>query len=413
MPNNRFLFLDLHLDGESSYVFPTEHIVFGSLAVHQVFSHISKFAGALLLSIASGSNSISQNNVSGNSHSRHRVTGFRFCSGSTAIFNSPALFATSMNSTMRHVLKEVDNHIRTSFPVLSLAASLVPPLNNLSFEVNAIPETAKVEMNGGGKDQRPCIIENRESANLSFQEIPREGNAVEPKTGMEFPTALQNVFTDAHNSDCLSEVLVGTGYRSMRIVMFKSIKGLAFGLCEHFFSCYNLENFHFLGPKYANVPIDELSDRQDFLQDLVKDIDMSVRLVVNCRGMRINAVRDALEKPLVLDYLRYASSIFCSTPTTSISKRSPTLVFSQKMNPGTDYHCLKTFRSCFPRNTSLPMGTTIDVRRTMDGQLITNLIAWNAVDGKYIGAVPSKDLCMAFFDMYIGDVPVSMQARDL
>ncbi|KAI3882837.1 hypothetical protein MKX03_016633 [Papaver bracteatum] len=350
MPNKRFLFLDLHLDGESSYVFPTEHIVFGSLAVHQVFSHISKFAGALLLSIASGSNSISQNNVSGNSHSRHRVTGFRFCSGSTAIFNSPALFATSMNSTMRHVLKEVDNHIRTSFPVLSLAASLVPPLNNLSFEVNAIPETAKVEMNGGGKDQRPCIIENRESANLSFQEIRREGNAVEPKTGMEFPTALQNVFTDAHNSDCLSEVLVGTGYRSMRIVMFKSIKVYAFGLYVHTDSLCEK-----LGPKYANVPIDELSDRQDFLQDLVReDIDMSVRLVVNCRGMRINAVRDALEKPLRARLLK---------------------------------------------------GTTIDVRRTMDGQLITR------IDGKYIGAVPSKDLCMAFFDMYIGDVPVSMQAR--
>jgi hypothetical protein len=34
-----------------------------------------------------------------------------------------------------------------------------------------------------------------------------------------------------------------------------------------------------------------------------------------------------------------------------------------------------------------------------------------AVDGKQIGAVQSKDLCRAFFDMYIGDPPVSVETK--
>ncbi|KAI3983703.1 hypothetical protein MKX01_001107 [Papaver californicum] len=99
----------------------------------------------------------------------------------------------------------------------------------------------------GVMDQRPCMVENRESANLSFQEIGRGRNAVEPKTGIEFPTALHDVFTDGHNSSCPSEVLVGTGYRSMRIFMFKSIEIYAFGLYVHTDSLCEK-----LGPKYAN-----------------------------------------------------------------------------------------------------------------------------------------------------------------
>ncbi|RZR79816.1 hypothetical protein BHM03_00005662, partial [Ensete ventricosum] len=35
-----------------------------------------------------------------------------------------------------------------------------------------------------------------------------------------------------------------------------------------------------------------------------------------------------------------------------------------------------------------------------------------AVGGRQVGAVHSKDLCRAFFDMYIGDVPVSLQAKE-
>lgn len=77
-----------------------------------------------------------------------------------------------------------------------------------------------------------------------------------------------------------------------------------------------------------------------------------------------------------------------------------------KTNPDTDYHCLTTFGSFFTKDIPLPAGTTVDFRRTADGQLITE------IGGNQIGAVRSKDLCRAFFDMYIGDIPVSEQTKE-
>uniref|UniRef100_A0A9I9DEK3 Uncharacterized protein n=1 Tax=Cucumis melo TaxID=3656 RepID=A0A9I9DEK3_CUCME len=61
-----------------------------------------------------------------------------------------------------------------------------------------------------------------------------------------------------------------------------------------------------------------------------------------------------------------------------------------KANPETDYHCVRTFGSLFTKDIPLPVGTTIDFRQTADGQLITE---------------------RAFFDMYLGDVPVSEETK--
>uniref|UniRef100_A0A453PS48 Chalcone--flavanone isomerase n=1 Tax=Aegilops tauschii subsp. strangulata TaxID=200361 RepID=A0A453PS48_AEGTS len=135
-----------------------------------------------------------------------------------------------------------------------------------------------------------------------------------------------------------------------------------------------------LGSKYATVPVAELKDHPDFYEDLLREnIHMTVRLVVSYNGLSISAVRDAFEKSLGFRL--------------------------QKMNPNTDYHCLKTFGSYFREDIRIPVGTKIDFRQTCDGQLITE------VDGKQIGAVQSKDLCRAFFDMYIGDPPVSVETK--
>ncbi|KAG5544611.1 hypothetical protein RHGRI_017143 [Rhododendron griersonianum] len=65
-----------------------------------------------------------------------------------------------------------------------------------------------------------------------------------------------------------------------------------------------------------------------------------------------------------------------------------------KTNPDTDFNCLATFGSLFAQ----------------DIPLHANVIF--AVGGNRIGAVQSKELCTAFFDMYIGDVPVSEQAKE-
>jgi len=75
------------------------------------------------------------------------------------------------------------------------------------------------------------------------------------------------------------------------------------------------------------------------------------------------------------------------------------------MNPNTDYHCLKTFGSHFTEDIAIPAGTKIDFCQTSDGKLITE------INGKQIGAVQSKDLCKAFIDMYIGDSPISPEAK--
>lgn len=125
----------------------------------------------------------------------------------------------------------------------------------------------------------------------------------------------------------------------------------------------------------------ELNKRRDFYEDLLReDISMTVRLVINCNGIKINTVKDAFEK--------------------SLRNR---LV---KTNPDTDYNCLTTFGSFFTKDVPLPAGTVVDFRRTADGQLITE------IGGNQIGAVRSKDLCRAFFDMYIGDIPVSEQTKE-
>lgn len=94
-----------------------------------------------------------------------------------------------------------------------------------------------------------------------------------------------------------------------------------------------------LGPKYASVSVDELNKRQDFYQDLLRysamvinldnlfywtswlcflfsqmdeslshlwcreDINMAVRLVVNCNGMKINAVKEWVRYLLLDIYL--------------------------------------------------------------------------------------------------------------
>jgi len=135
-----------------------------------------------------------------------------------------------------------------------------------------------------------------------------------------------------------------------------------------------------LGPKYACIPDAELKDHPDFYEDLLREnIDMTVRLVVSYNGLSIGTVRDAFERSLGFRL--------------------------QKMNPNTDYQCLKKFGSYFSEDIRIPAGTKIDFRQTSDGQLITE------IDGKQIGTVQSKDLCRAFFDMYIGDPPVSVETK--
>lgn len=394
---NNWLF-SMDLDGGSPYNRPKgtflsqglgEHLclqfssfVDRSIAIHEAFNRISKFAGTLLFRLASGSNNNILHSFSGKTHgskhggfqsclqAKHKLLGICSESISRAESSINLLFGKLAQSTVRHIWKELEQ--LQSFPVLSLASALMPPFDNLKVLVTPLENTnVLIE---GHLNQTACVCGHQGSADLSFHDIKWNRPAIEPLTGIEFPTALG--LKGGNKSTLNSEVLVGTGSRSMRIFKVKSLKVYAFGLyvrpdtiCKR------------LGPKYASVPVGELNNQPEFFDDLLReDIHMTVRLVVNCNGLKISAVRDAFEKSLRARLL--------------------------KTNPNTDFHCLRTFDSYFSQDISIPLGTTINFQRTVDGQLITE------IGGKQMGAVHSKDLCRAFFGMYIGDIPVSSQAKE-
>lgn len=228
----------------------------------------------------------------------------------------------------------------------------------------------------GCMGQMPCDVEHQGCASLTFPDLNWRKHAIEPRTGIEFPMILDNIFSEDNSSSFTSEVLVGTGSRTMKIIKIKSLRVYAFGFYIHPYSVCEK-----LGPKYSSIPTSELNKYREFYQDLLReDISMTVRLVVNCSGMKINSVKDAFEKSLRARLL--------------------------KTNPDTDCNCITTFGSYFTQDIPLPVGTVIDFRGTADGRLITE------IGGNQIGAVHSKDLCRAFFDMYIGDVPVSEQTKE-
>lgn len=360
----------------------------GNLALREAFNRMSKLASAFLIWICSTTTSNLTQDIASSLRSTkpklstefrhvtsrtHNLGGFHFIrsKGKSAI---PVCFGKISSFIMKLMFRETTR--LQSYPLLTLAAALVPPFNNLSSEVLAVPlENADLQVNGC-MDQRPCEVENQRCAGLSLPELYWTRHTVEPKTGIEFPMILDKLVTEEKSSSLSSEVLVGTGSRTMKIIKIKSLKVYAFGFYVHPYSLCEK-----LGPKYASISMDELNKRQDFYEDLLReDINMAVRLVVNCNGMKINTVKDAFEKSL---RARLA-----------------------KINPHSDYHCLSTFRSHFAQDIPIPAGTTIDFRRTADGQLITE------IGGNRIGAVHSKDLCRAFFDMYIGDVPVSQQTKE-
>ncbi|XP_058078754.1 fatty-acid-binding protein 2 isoform X2 [Magnolia sinica] len=373
MRNSWLFFTNLDLDGGCPYFFPESHLYYGhfyipgSLALQEAFSCISKFTGALLVWFAGGLNSNLPCKLSGNPHgskngncqsctqvkhitsSRHNSAGFQLGSRSRVESAAPMFFGKIMSSTIRNLWNEVEQ--LQSFPMLSLAAALVPPFDNIS-KVLAVPLVNIDEQISGQMDQLACGDEYKGCSSLSLSEIKWRRDAVEPRTGIKFPSVLGNLVAGDNRSTLTSEVLVGTGSKSMRIIKVKSLKVYAFGVYVHPDSVCER-----LGPKYATVPITELKNHPDFFEDMLSSFEKSLRARL------------------------------------------------LKVNPDTDYNCLKAFGSYFTQDIPLPAGTTIDFRRTTKGQLITE------IGGRTIGAVDSKDLCRAFFDMYIGDVPVSVPAK--
>ncbi|KZV36498.1 fatty-acid-binding protein 2-like [Dorcoceras hygrometricum] len=359
----------------------------GNAVLQEAFNCMSKFSGALVLWFATGSNtnnskphgdqlgsnssySKARTHVKHISAVRRELTGFWWKVRSR---RQPSIFRKISSFTLNQLHRETERV--QSFPLISLAAMLIPPFTNVA--TNGI-ETSCMETQTC-IDQKLCEIENGGCGpfdNLYFQSLDFSENAVEPRTGIEFPTMLDSRNDGERDSNFNPEALLEPDTRIMTIIRIKSLNIYAFGFYVHPFDICEK-----LGPKYACIPEYELNKCRDFYQDLLReDINMTVRLVVSCNGIKINAVKDAFEKSL---RARLA-----------------------KTNPNADLSCLDAFGSLFSQHIPLDMGTIIDFKRTADGHIITE------IGGNHIGAVQSKDLCRAFFDMYIGDIPVCEQTKE-
>ncbi|XP_038710562.1 fatty-acid-binding protein 2-like isoform X2 [Tripterygium wilfordii] len=394
MRNNWWFFMDL--DGGSSSILPTDPFLshsggdhflsqfsaffyhslrqagylhaHGSQALQEAFGCMSQLAGALLCFVSSMSTTNLCQRISGNINGsepgsyrsstqvRHissieHKTRNNFGYGLKRKSPTSGIFDKISGFIIKLLNREVE--MLQSFSILSLASTLVSPLEHLTSKVLAVPLQDTDVQIPGSFDQRACDVENGRCASLSFPEVNWARHTVEPRTGIEFPMILDDLLAEENRSSLSSEVLVGTGSRTMKIIKIKSLKVYAFGFYVHPHSVCEK-----LGPKYTSLQLSELNKSSDFYQDLLSAFEKSLRARL------------------------------------------------VKMNPDIDYQCLRTFGSCFTQDISLPAGTTIDFRRTADGQLITE------IGGNQIGAVRSKDLCRAFFDMYIGDVPVSEQTKE-
>ncbi|KAG8072629.1 hypothetical protein GUJ93_ZPchr0006g43870 [Zizania palustris] len=339
----------------------------GSGAVQEAFNCFNKFAGAFyfwlskasnpkifhrLSAIAGSSSRACRSQIKQVTSCMQHLAGLSFGFQVREEHAMQMLLVKLANATFGRLRNEVEElHAHN---ILMLAATtVIPPFENISPKMLA--ESLALGKDGGliGEPVNQHSLEETRSG-CTCVAVPRmilPEDATEPTTGIKFPTLLDD------NSNPTAEVLVGMGFRSMRIMRVKNLNLYAFGLYIQPDSICKR-----LGPKYASVPVAELKDHPDFYEDLLREnIYMTVRLVVSYNGLSIGTVRDAFEKSL------------CSR--------------LQKMNPNPDYHCLKTFGSYFSEDIRIPAGTKIDFRQTSDGQLITE------IDGKQIGAVQSKDLC--------------------
>lgn len=144
LPTEFFLARSLgdHLFSESSYLY-----VPGSLALQGAFNCISKFTGAFLFWFTSGSSSNLSRRIAGNQHGSkigsykssaqvkqitstgHNLTGFHLSSNSESEYACPVVFNKVSSSAIRRLFREGGKLHLSS--VLSLAAAVIPPLDNV------------------------------------------------------------------------------------------------------------------------------------------------------------------------------------------------------------------------------------------------------------------------------------------
>ncbi|CAL9748508.1 unnamed protein product [Musa acuminata subsp. burmannicoides] len=276
---------------------PTDFQLFQVL--QEAFRFISKFAGSLSIglstqsdfnllhkvpadvfgSIPSHSESCAQ--IKRVASSRQNLAALHFVFGSDNKYAIKAYLTKLASSTLSFFCEEVRVHHGFGLPILSLAAAFIPPFDNKSSKAlaNSITLESTSDQISGHVNQSHRKDYYHGCATLAASNINWKGDAIEPKTGIKFPTFLEDNFSlttklkyfvefcDYHtfSSFWYFQVLVGIGSRSMRIIKLKSLKLYAFGLYVHPDSICEK-----LGSKYASVPVAELKNHSDFFEDLLR-----------------------------------------------------------------------------------------------------------------------------------------------
>lgn len=195
---------------------------------------------------------------------------------------------------------------------------------------------------------------------------------LEPKTGIEFPSLLARKH---ENSSSNSQVLAGVGIKGFSIVKIKTVKLYAFG----FYIEPNGLRAQ-LGGNHKLLSTEELTDDPSVYEEILRhDLEMTVRLVVHYKGLKAGMVRSAFD--------------------TSLRNRL------KKIKGEEDDEGLHSFNAYFTESLPLSRGTVIDFQRVQGGQLRTE------INGKFVGVIHSNIFCRALFDIYIGDPPVSLKAK--
>ncbi|GJU83819.1 fatty-acid-binding protein 2, partial [Tanacetum coccineum] len=250
----------------------------GNVALQETFKCISKFTGNVLLWCASGSNlnnnhtlpdssrdsyskrsefSSQANYVSSNKRDLPRF----FIDYRRKALEIPAFFNKFSRSTIKQLFGKAKD--LQFIPAIALAGYLVPPLGNASGNSVAVSHENKNTVVERSMNHSPCEVEQRKCGDIKYGSSNCSASAVEPRTGIEFPTILDNIFGGG-NSSFNTEVLVGTGSKTMKIIKIKSLKLYAFGFYVHPYDVCNK-----LGSKYASLPDDEVKTHDNFFSDLL------------------------------------------------------------------------------------------------------------------------------------------------
>lgn len=250
----------------------------------------------------------------------------------------------------------------------------MPPLEDMSAKVLSSIETEPIEIDrvcrtstASQEDIVEPVAAIRLQESIDFM--------VEPKTGFKFPVTLSPVgYKEGLEDGSFNQVLAGVGVRSVNIIKLSLLKIYAFGF---YLKPDRLRAE--LGAKYGGLPPEELKTKPSFYEDVLRnELDMSMRLIVHHKRVRIGLVKSSFESSLKNRLKRIKSE---------------------------DDEGLRIFLSYFTDDLSLPAGTVIDFHWQPGGRFHTK------VGDQFMGTILSLDFCRAFFDLYIGEPPVCNRAK--